>query len=77
MAERRQSSRTVLAIAGVLLAIAGTVVAAAGGILFGVFGSDGRVASGTHPISTGRTALVSSVADLTDVSDVADVGSTW
>jgi hypothetical protein len=41
--------------------------------LIGLFGSDGTVDSGSHRISSSRTALVSSTADVGDISDVADV----
>ena len=60
-------------VAGALLALVGTAVAAVGAILLGLFGGDGTVASGSHPLSTSRTALVSSVADIDDISSVADV----
>jgi hypothetical protein len=60
-------------VAGALLALAGAVVAAVGGILLGLFGGDGTVSSGSHPLSTERTALVSSVADIDDISSVADI----
>jgi hypothetical protein len=60
-------------IAASILVLAGLAVGAAGGLLFGLFGSDGTVASGSHPISTSRSALVSSVTDVSDISDVADL----
>jgi hypothetical protein len=69
----RSGGRIAAIVAGALLALAGAVVAAVGGILLGLFGGDGTVASGSHPLSTSRTALVSSVADIDDISSVADL----
>jgi hypothetical protein len=60
-------------ISAAILVLAGVAMGAAGGLLLGLFGSDGTVASGSHPISTSRSALVSSVADVSEVSDVSDL----
>jgi hypothetical protein len=65
--------KTAATITAVLLALTGLVAGAAGAILLGLFDSDGRVASGTHSISSEQRALVSSVADLSDVSDLDDL----
>jgi hypothetical protein len=73
MTSKNNAPRIVAVVLGALLVLAGLAVAAAGGLLFGVVGSDGKVDSDTHSISTSRAALVSSVADLTNVSDIADV----
>jgi hypothetical protein len=70
---KTSGGRIAAIVAGALLALAGTAVAAVGGILLGLFGGDGTVASGSHPLSTSRTALVSSVADIDDISSVADL----
>lgn len=67
------SGRTAAIIAGAVAALVGLGLAAIGALLLGVFGGDGTVASGSHPLSTSRAALVSSVADIGDVADVADV----
>jgi hypothetical protein len=69
----RSGGRIAAIVAGTLLALIGAAVAAVGGILIGLFGGDGTVASGSHPLSTSRTALVSSVADIDDISSVADI----
>jgi hypothetical protein len=73
MTRTNTAPRIVAIVLGAVLALGGLAAGAAGGLLFGVFGSDGTVASGSHPISTSRAALVSSVADLSDVSDVDDL----
>jgi hypothetical protein len=65
--------KVVAVVVGALLALAGVAAGAGGGILLGLFGGDGTVASGSHPISTSRSALVSSVAEVSDVADVADL----
>jgi hypothetical protein len=55
---RTTTTSAIVAIAvGAVLALAGLAVGGAGGILFGVFGSDGTVASGSHPLSTPRPHL--------------------
>jgi hypothetical protein len=71
--DSRSGGRIAAIVAGALIALAGTAVAAVGGILLGLFGGDGTIASGSHPLSTSRTALVSSVADIDDISSVADL----
>jgi hypothetical protein len=71
--QTQSSSRAVGIVIGAVLGLAGLVVGAAGGILLGLFGSDGTLASGSHPISTSRAALVSSTARISDVSALADV----
>jgi hypothetical protein len=70
---RTSGAKVATTIAGALLALAGVAVAAVGGILLGLFGGDGTVASGSHPLSTSRAALVSDVADIDDISSVADI----
>jgi hypothetical protein len=65
--------KAIVIVLGAVLALSGLAAGAAGGILFGVFGSDGTVASGSQRISTTRTALVSDTADLSHVSDLGDV----
>jgi hypothetical protein len=60
-------------VAGALAALVGIAVAVVGALLLGVFGSDGTVASGNQPLSSSRSALVSSVADIDDVAELADV----
>jgi hypothetical protein len=51
---KTSGGRTAAIFAGALLALTGTAVAAVGGILLGLFGGDGTVASGSHPLSTSR-----------------------
>jgi hypothetical protein len=70
---RRTGGQIATIVVGGLVTLAGLGVGSVGGILLGVFGGDGTVASGSQPLSTARTALVSSVADIDDVADVADV----
>jgi hypothetical protein len=70
---QRSGGRIAAIVAGAVLALAGTAIAAVGAILLGLFGGDGTVASGSHPLSTSRAALVSSVADIDDISSVADL----
>jgi hypothetical protein len=70
---QRSGGRIAAIVAGAVLALAGTAAAAVGAILLGLFGADGTVASGSHALSTSRTALVSSVADIDDISSVADL----
>jgi hypothetical protein len=65
--------RIIAVVAGAVGALTGIGLAAVGALLLGVFGSDGTVASGSHSLSTSRTALVSSIGDISDVADVADV----
>jgi hypothetical protein len=60
-------------IVGALVALIGLATGAAGAVLLGLFGSDGTVASGSHPISTSRTALVASVDDIGDTTELADL----
>jgi hypothetical protein len=69
----RSGAKIAAIVGGALLALAGAAVAAVGGILIGLFGGDGTVGSGSHPLSTSRAALVSSVADIDDISSVADI----
>jgi hypothetical protein len=73
MSGQPQTGRVVAIVLGALVALAGLAVGAAGGALIGLFGSDGTVDSGSHRVSTPRTALVSSTADVGDISVVADV----
>jgi hypothetical protein len=60
-------------IVGALIALIGLAIGAAGAVLLGLFGSDGTIASGSHPISTSRTALVASVDDIGDTAELADL----
>src|SRR5919108_2185395 len=60
-------------VVGALVALIGLATGAAGAVLLGLFGSDGTVASGSHPISTSRTALVASVDDIGDTTELADL----
>ena len=73
MTGQPQTAKVVAVVLGALVALAGLAAGAAGGALVGLFGSDGTVDSGSHRVSTPRTALVSSTADVGDISDVADV----
>jgi hypothetical protein len=58
---------------GALVALIGLATGAAGAVLLGLFGGDGTIASGSHPISTSRTALVASVDDIGDTTELADL----
>lgn len=62
--------RTLPAIGGGMLATVGAVLAIAGGATFAVFGSDGRVATGNHDLSTQTSALVSDVAEIDGMGDL-------
>lgn len=66
-------SKLAAIVAGALLALGGLAAGAVGGLLFGVFGGDGNVASGTHRISTSQTALVTKIDDIDDISDLATI----
>jgi hypothetical protein len=60
-------------IIGALVVLIGLATGAAGAVLLGLFGSDGTLASGSHPISTSRAALVASVDDIGDTTELADL----
>jgi hypothetical protein len=65
--------RTEIIVVGALVALIGLAISAVGAILLGLFGGDGTIASGSHPISTSRTALVAPVEDIDDTADLADL----
>jgi hypothetical protein len=52
-------------------AVIGSLVAIAGAGLLAAFGTDGRLASGPHLVSTPATAVVSTVANIKDTSGLA------
>ena len=58
---------------GVTLAVIGSLLAIAGGGLLAAFGTDGKLASGPHLLSTPTGAIVSPVASIKDTSGVATV----
>ena len=58
---------------GVTLAVIGSLLAIAGGGLLAAFGTDGKLASGPHLLSTPTGAIVSPVASIKDASGVATV----
>lgn len=55
------------------LAVIGSLAAIAGGGLLAAFGTDGRLASGPHLLSTRATAIVSPIASIKNTSGVAAV----
>ncbi|MEA2448818.1 MAG: hypothetical protein QOG63_750 [Thermoleophilaceae bacterium] len=63
--------RPVPIVIGSLLAVVGALLALAGGALLVVFGSDGLLESGRHPITTPTRALVSRVATIEGAADAA------
>jgi hypothetical protein len=63
-------SKVIAIVAGVLLALGGLAAGAVGGLLFGVFGGDGDVASGTHRVSTAQSALVVEIDDIEGISSL-------
>ena len=58
---------------GVTVAVIGSLLAIAGGGLLAAFGTDGKLASGPHLLSTPTGAIVSPVASIKDTSGVATV----
>jgi hypothetical protein len=68
-----QKTRIAPLVIGALLTLIGLGTGAAGAVLLGLFGGDGTIASGSHPISTSQTALVSPVEDIDNVDDLADL----
>jgi hypothetical protein len=57
---------------GAIFALIGTIVAVGGIALLALFGTDDRVSSGRHALSTTSTALVSEVASIDDTAEFAD-----
>ena len=55
------------------LAVAGTLVALGGGGLLAAFGTDGRLASGPHLLSTPAGAIVSSITNIKNTSGLATI----
>ena len=58
---------------GGTLAVLGTLVAVGGGGVLAAFGTDGRLNSGPHLLSTPAAAIVSSVAKIKNTSGVAAI----
>lgn len=56
---------------GASLAVIGSLAAIAGGGLLAAFGTDGRLASGPHPLSTRATAIVSPITSIKNTSGIA------
>jgi hypothetical protein len=58
---------------GGTLAVLGTLVAVGGGGVLAAFGTDGRLNSGPHLVSTPAAAIVSPVANINNTSGVATI----
>ncbi|HEX8104142.1 MAG TPA: hypothetical protein VF533_16095 [Solirubrobacteraceae bacterium] len=58
---------------GTAVGAAGLLVAALSAVLLLVFGTDGRLTTDRHAVSTGTSALVSESADIEDIASAADV----
>jgi hypothetical protein len=58
---------------GTTLAVLGTLAAVGGGGVLAAFGTDGRLDSGRHLVSTPAAAVVSSVANIKNTSGVATI----
>lgn len=65
--------RTILLCTGLVLLLLGGASAVGGGAVMALFGSDNRLVSGTHAVSTGTSALVTSIDDVSDMHGTADV----
>jgi hypothetical protein len=56
--------RVVLSVFAVVLLVAGLCLAIAGGAIMAITGSDDRIGTGTHRLSTASSALVTQIADI-------------
>jgi hypothetical protein len=72
-APRQSAGRTGLTIGGGILATVGSVIALGGVGILAVAGSDGKLATRHHDVSTPTTALVSEVATINGTADVTKV----
>ena len=67
--------RVVLGVVGAFLLIVGLCLAVAGGLIMAITGSDDTIRTGSEPLSTTSTALVTEVADISGTGGTADAFS--
>jgi hypothetical protein len=70
---KQQIRKLVRLLPGGTLAVLGTLVAVGGGGVLAAFGTDGRLNSGPHLVSTPAAAIVSPVANINNTSGVATI----
>jgi hypothetical protein len=71
--DKQRIRKLVRFLPGGTLAVLGALVAAGGGGVLAAFGTDGRLNSGPHLVSTPAAAIVSSVAKINNTSGVATI----
>lgn len=66
-------ARAGLIVLAAIMMVIGVGVAAGGAALLIAFGTDGKITSGAHPVSTPTAAVITDVASIHNTSQVADI----